>query len=114
LIRAKHLVDFGGNAYRVQSGRRKVSYHHILLQRHQLVLANGIACETLYPGGMTMSGLAPAQWRQICSVLPGLNAIAKDPEAVGTIYGPRARPLLGRKEAEKLLNLPQEWVRMRA
>ncbi|MEL7282186.1 MAG: Hint domain-containing protein [Pseudomonadota bacterium] len=48
LVAAKHLVN-GTSVVRVDQ-RKPVSYHHLLLEHHDLLLVNGLACESLYPG----------------------------------------------------------------
>ncbi len=66
-----------------------VRYHHFLLPRHALVLANGLPCESFYPGPAGLEGLAPATRHRIEALLPG---VTDDPHAV---YGKTARPVIG-------------------
>ncbi|MEL6678188.1 MAG: Hint domain-containing protein, partial [Pseudomonadota bacterium] len=47
LCPAKALVD--GDLVRIERAPRGVSYHHILLDRHAVVFANGLPAETLLP-----------------------------------------------------------------
>ncbi|PVA11635.1 hypothetical protein DC366_01325 [Pelagivirga sediminicola] len=76
LIRAIHLGRYGGGSIRVLNGCRRVDYHHLLLERHEIVFANGAAAESLLP-----------QWDQ-----PGDAASP-----------PTARPILTGREARARL-----------
>ncbi|MBT8417539.1 MAG: Hint domain-containing protein [Silicimonas sp.] len=73
---------------RRMNGKRQITYHHILFGQHEIVFAEGIACESFYPGQMAMRMLPPAQRREVLDLLPAL----KDGAAEG--YGPPARPAL--------------------
>lgn len=58
LVRATHLAKFGFTGARQIRGPAPVTYHHILLPRHSLVLANGIWCESFWPGPRALAGLS--------------------------------------------------------
>ena len=97
LVRARHLAALNDPRFRIARGKRRVSYHHILLQRHGIVTANGLPCETLYPGPMALAALGPAARLSIALAQPWLAGVvlgAADPLAV---YGPTARPLAARR-----------------
>lgn len=97
LVRARHLAELNDPRFRIARGKRRVSYHHILLERHGIVTANGLACETLYPGPMALAALGPAARLSIALAQPWLAGVvlgAADPLAV---YGPTARPLAARR-----------------
>ena len=49
LIRAAHLERFGGGEFRMALGRNKVTYHHLLFARHEILMANGAYAESLLP-----------------------------------------------------------------
>lgn len=102
LVRAKHLAEFGGGRFRVQSGRRSLSYHHVLFARHQVILAKGAACESLYPGAMTRLALGPRVWAEIAARQPGVADAFAGKTLIESCAGPRARPLLSRRQAEAL------------
>ncbi len=95
LVRAKHLAEYGGGRFRVQAGRRQVSYHHILFAAHQIVMANGAPCESFYPGVMALEALEQQHWGEIGQVLPALAGTVPGYGEIETRYGPRVRPLLG-------------------
>ncbi len=59
LIRAAHLARFGDGRFRVAEGCRKVRYVHLLLDRHEIVFANGAPSETLLPGASLTRDLLP-------------------------------------------------------
>jgi hypothetical protein len=50
LVRAQQLLRLRRLGARQMRGVPRLRYHHLLLPRHHLVRANGIWCESLYPG----------------------------------------------------------------
>jgi hypothetical protein len=95
LIRARHLAAFGAGA-RVMAGARRVACHHILSPRHGLVRAAGAWAETFYPGPEAMRALTAEQRAAVALILSGR---ADTPAAaLAAAYGPRARPLLPRRD----------------
>jgi hypothetical protein len=89
LVAAAHLVD-GRGIRRLPGGL--VRYVHLLLPRHDLLLAEEIAAESFYPGPEALAALAPSDRAALEAVLPGGPAA----------YGPPARPLVRRHEAALL------------
>ena len=81
LVRARHLAALGQGAH-VARGIRSLSYHHLLLPRHALILAHGAATESFYPGPVALAALSPADRTAIAATL--------GPTAT---YGPRCLPL---------------------
>lgn len=79
---------------------RDVSYHHILLPRHGLVRANGVICESLYPGPFALAGLAPAQRMTLAQTILS-TARAGRGGTLDSLYGPRALPLLSFSQARR-------------
>ncbi|MEX3014027.1 Hint domain-containing protein [Gymnodinialimonas hymeniacidonis] len=57
LVSAKNLYKQFGGPFRVARGRREVSYHHILLDNHEIIWANGARVETMLLGEWTMRSL---------------------------------------------------------
>ncbi len=86
LAAVKALEGSGGitRADDVQS----VTYHSVLLRRHSVILADGLPCETFYPGRYMMAALPPACRAEILRLVPDL---IRHPE---TGYGATARPVL--------------------
>ena len=97
LIRARHLAEQGYGAKRAQ-GVRSVTYHHLLLPRHALILAEGVAVESLYPGPQTLAALLPADRSALRAALQGCG--------LGQGYGPRCLPLLPRSRVGAALQVP--------
>ncbi|RBP84413.1 Hint domain-containing protein [Rhodobacter sp. 140A] len=93
LVAAKDLVD--GRAVQVVEGGT-VEYVHLLLDRHHIVFADGIASESFLPGPQVMGAMEAAVQAEICALFPGL-----DPET-GAGYGPAARRSLRAYEARLL------------
>ena len=94
LAPAKGLLGLPG--VRRMSGCRSVTYHHILLDRHQVLISDGAPTESLYPGVMALRMLAPALRAEVRDVLrrvtgglgPGRYPLAR--RTLG-VQGARAR-----------------------
>ncbi len=85
LVPAKHMVN-GTTIYREE--RPTVRYYHILLDRHQLINAEGCWSESFYPGEQALGdGRLRAE---IEAMIDPAN------------YGPLVRPTVGHAEAEIL------------
>ncbi len=90
LVAAEDLVD--GRSVLVDLTPGDVRYVHILLERHSVVFANGLATESFHPAGMDLMGMAADDRDRLEKALPGVGA---DPEG----YGPFARRSLSAAEA---------------
>ncbi len=99
LARARHLAEAPGPV-RVAAGKRHVTYIHLLLDRHEVLFANGAATESFYPGPQTLRMLPAAARAELAALIPGLGDVA----AAGC-YGPLARPFLKRREVLSLVRL---------
>ncbi|MGD9862650.1 MAG: Hint domain-containing protein [Pseudodonghicola sp.] len=93
LVAAKHLLGAPGIA--VACDRTEVTYFHLLLDRHQILSANGAPCESLYAGPQALRGLSPAARQQVMALLPDLAGPAQ-------IAPLPARPLVAAKRARRL------------
>jgi len=89
LVRAKDLLCMDG-VYRKVGGR--VTYHHILLDAHNVVKSHGIWSETLYPGSIAMGAVGDEARREIEQLFPDLTG-----------YGPMCAPCLKGYEAHLLV-----------
>lgn len=69
LVAAKHLVN-DRTIRRAPGGL--VSYHHILFDRHEIVLAEGAASESFHPGDEALSALDGATRRELLRLFPEL------------------------------------------
>jgi hypothetical protein len=68
LVAAKHLVGLDGVS--VEERADRVEYFHILFERHEIIFANGVACESLYFGTQTHHALTPEAQAEILSIFP--------------------------------------------
>lgn len=94
LVAAKDLVN-DQSIRRVEGGQ--VDYVHIMFDRHQVIYSDGLATESFLPGPQTTSSLEAEIVEEITTIFPEIDL------ATGEGYGPAARPLLKRYEAELLV-----------
>lgn len=71
---------------------RSASYVHLLLERHQILLADGVETESFHPAHAALDALSPDQHAALLSACPALAAGAH-------AYGEPARRCLGGAEA---------------
>ncbi len=90
LVAAEDLV--GGVGVSVDLAAREVTYVHVLLERHEIVWANGVETESFHPGLAALDLLEATQRLQLYAVMPDLEV---DPES----YGDFARRNLSAAEA---------------
>jgi Hint domain len=90
LIAAEDLLNDGSIC--VDRVLREVTYVHVLLERHQIVWANGLETESFHPSNSALETIDPAQREGLLGILPDLAA---DPYA----YGDFARRNLTSSEA---------------
>ncbi|MEY4981846.1 MAG: hypothetical protein RIR62_112 [Pseudomonadota bacterium] len=90
LVRAEDLTN--GHNVTVDQSLREVTYIHILLERHNIVFANGIETESFHPSNTALDTVEPQQRQALLSILPG---VAVNPHA----YGDYARRNLSASEA---------------
>lgn len=76
----------------VDHALREVTYIHLLLERHQIVWANGVETESFHPANTSMETLEPAQRQALLALRPELGL---DPH----LYGDYARRNLSGSEA---------------
>ncbi|WP_240453703.1 Hint domain-containing protein [Chachezhania antarctica] len=92
LVAAKMLLGYAGIAV---DDSPSVEYFHFLLDRHELVWANGAVSESMLTGPMALKALGAAQLRELASIFPEIIL----PDHVPT----PARRILRRKENDKTL-----------
>ncbi len=83
LVPAKSLVGLPG--IRTMKGRRKISYFALLLDRHEVILAEGAAAESFRPGPMVTRHFSQEHLTQIELIYPGLRHLGE------AALGPPAR-----------------------
>lgn len=90
LVAAKHLVGQPGISH-AETGT--VTYHHILFERHEVILGNGAWSESFQPGDYSMGTLKSAQREEVFRIFPEL----RERETLGMFVS--ARRILNKKEA---------------
>jgi hypothetical protein len=90
LAAAGDLID--DRRVHVDHSMREVVYYHLLLERHQVVWANGVETESFHPASTALETVEPAQRARLLERHPGLD---RDPLA----YGEFARRNISRSEA---------------
>ncbi|MCZ8154128.1 MAG: Hint domain-containing protein [Rhodobacteraceae bacterium] len=98
LVRAKHLAEMGDARFRIAKGRKEVGYHHLLLERHGIVFAQGMATESMYPGPMAVAALGPEVAAEIAAAFPLLAPVLAGIVEAEVLYGPTARPVAKRRQ----------------
>lgn len=96
LVPAKALAGHPG--VRQMKGKKSICYHALLFSRHQILTANGMQVESLFPGDWAMKTLTPMQQLAVISHIPQiLNADSHDrmQPAHPFAIGKRARAMLG-------------------
>lgn len=93
LVAAKHLVD-GVQVQSIEGG--EVTYVHLLFDRHEIVMSNGLATESFLPGPQTVEAFEDDIRAEIAALFPELDL------DTGEGYGEAARQILKRHEARLL------------
>lgn len=94
LVAARDLVN--DHSIRPVEGG-EVEYVHLLFDRHQVIYSEGLATESFLPGPQTTESFEAEIVEEICTIFPEFDL------TTGEGYGPAARPLLKRYEAEVML-----------
>lgn len=90
LVAAEDLLN--GSTIRVDHALRAVEYFHLLLEEHNIILANGLPSESFHPAEARLDALEPAARESLARLLPGVAACPHR-------YGAPARRPLTRAEA---------------
>lgn len=93
---AKGLTGLAG--VRHMKGKKDVTYFHLMLDKHALLWAGGIASESFYPGPTAIKMLNDAQRASLLRKFP---ALLDNPD---TGYGPTVRHKITRRQAEMLVS----------
>ncbi|MYM55082.1 Hint domain-containing protein [Thalassovita mangrovi] len=111
LARATHLAQREGGSFRVAHGMKSVSYHHLLLPRHALLLAEGAVVESMWPGPMAMAAVGPESRADILRHAPELKPALDGDMPVESLYGPRAAPVLSGREVRTMARIETPGMR---
>jgi len=88
LVAAKHLVGRPGICRWAPPG---VTYLHMMFDRHEVVLADGLWTESFQPAQFSMTGLGAAQAEEIYRIFPGLRQVGGLPQFAAARVCLRAR-----------------------
>lgn len=94
LVAARDLVDRA--SIHVDHSVEDVRYIHLMMPRHSVIWANGIAVESFHPADMALDDIAPGAREDLLERFPSLARNAYS-------YGPAARRCLAPAEAAILL-----------
>ena len=100
LTRAIHLSRLPKSRVRIATGKRYVTYIHLLFDRHEILFSNGIPSESFYPGKWGLAGLSADCLRELLTLFPELAS-----RTVESAYGNTARRFA------KFRDLPEIGVR---
>lgn len=98
LLAAKHLVGLPG--IEVAPAPEGVIYHHLLLERHEVVFSAGLRSESLFTGPEALRALTSAHRAEVFTLFPDLRPPVRD--AVLTLPAPNQRPLLSGRDGRAL------------
>ena len=104
LVAAEDLVN--DRSIMVDRQLREVTYIHLMLERHQVLWANGVETESFHPANTALDTIAPDQRARLLACWPRL---ARDPHA----YGAFARRNLSGPEAAILRHDSGLWPGLR-
>ncbi len=93
LVSARDLIN--GRGVTRDMAAKSVTYVHLMLASHQVLVANGVETESFHPAAARLDAIEEEQRQRLFDVMPDL---AYDP---GT-YGPTVRRVLTRAEAALL------------
>ena len=93
LVAARDLID--GSGVVRDMAAKSVTYHHLMLEQHHVLVANGVETESFHPGAAALDAVEEDQRMRMFDVMPAL--------AVNTdSYGPMSRRALTKAEAALL------------
>lgn len=93
LVAAKDLLTHPG--IRLDEAASGVGYHHLLLDRHEILCAEGVPTESLYLGQQGLIALGAEGRREVMTIFPELQSTHLLPEP--------ARPIPDARQARRLL-----------
>ncbi|MEM1162860.1 MAG: Hint domain-containing protein [Pseudomonadota bacterium] len=93
---AKALIAKPG--IRRMNGKRRIEYYALLLDRHEVIYAEGAPTESFRPGPVAMADFEPHVRAQIYEIYPSLR------DGSAGALGPSARYITKRREVEDLMN----------
>lgn len=102
LVRAIHAAKAQRSGIRVATGRREVTYFHLMFDAHQIIFAEGAPSESFYPGPMAQRVLAADAMRELRGLFPDVFVAHGAPSgAVARAYGETVRAFLPKRATEQ-------------
>jgi serralysin len=86
----------------VASPRRGLRFHHFMLDRHAVVFADGLPCETFYPGRWALRGLGADDLSRLVAQFPRIAAVLAG-AAPQAVYGPTLCAVASAREVHALI-----------
>ncbi|MDP2082989.1 MAG: Hint domain-containing protein [Pseudotabrizicola sp.] len=100
LVAVKHLVGLRGIEVAQDVGHAE--YHHILLDSHEILLANGAACESLYPGREALKAVGSGVLEQVVARRVQTDLATYDfPACRHMVSGRQGHALVARHKANR-------------
>ncbi|MEM8852042.1 MAG: Hint domain-containing protein, partial [Pseudomonadota bacterium] len=90
-----------GSRLRVATGKRGVTYIHLLFDRHEIIFSDGIPSESFYPGKWALAGLSLACRLDLIRLIPQLAL-----QRTETAYGQPARRIPRFAELRQTVGAP--------
>ncbi len=106
LVAAKHLIDLDG--VEIEQNIQRVTYYHLLFDRHQILRSNGTWTESLFLGQQALRSLPAAALEEIFALFPEFRGNTRPlSTARAVVPGRRARSLVRRHKMNEnaLINL---------
>ena len=94
-VPARWLAEAADGRFRVARGKRSVTYVHLMLPRHAVILAEGAPAESFYPGPGALAGLDSFAKAALFRRHPALAGVVTRADTE-RLYGPLALPELTR------------------
>ena len=66
LVPAKSLIDCRG--VRVMRGKRRITYFHLVFDRHEIILSDGVFTESFFPGPMALSAISQSARAEVTEI----------------------------------------------
>jgi len=87
LVAAKKLIGLPG--IELAQDVSTLEYHHLLLDRHEIIFAEGVATESFYYGKAAIGALSKDSLEEIQAIFPGLLPSTNEPQSARPIPSPK-------------------------
>jgi hypothetical protein len=100
LVAAKHLVGLDGIA--VATDIDDVTYYHVMCAKHQIIISEGAATESLYAGPEALKSVSPTARAELYALFPTLDDASPQPARL-LVAGRQARRMAARHTQNRKL-----------